>query len=82
MINRTDTNSSYWRIMAIDNSEAIAQAEERLASGIKSTSVDGTSVTHDDPKDARRELVRLKREDTTGAYSSRRRVQNINLGGF
>ena len=65
-----------------DNREAIERLEEVLTSGVRSVSVDGTSTTFSDDESIRRSIERLKQEDTTGTFTSSRRVKRIDLSGF
>jgi hypothetical protein len=68
--------------MAVDNSQQIAHIEKVLASGVSQTSNDGVSVGYRSRKELVDDLKRLKADDTTGTYTTSRRVKSVNLGGF
>lgn len=68
--------------MPVDHSEKIAHLEAALASGIKSTTVDGETVTYASRREMLAEIQRLKREDTVNGYTKRQRIRSIRLGGF
>lgn len=68
--------------MAVDNASKIATLEALLASGMRSHTVDGQSVTYANRNDLIAEIERLKREDTENGYKTKRRIRSINLGGF
>lgn len=68
--------------MAVDNASKIATLEALLASGMRSHTVDGQSVTYSNRNDLIAEIERLKREDTENGYKTKRRIRSINLGGF
>jgi hypothetical protein len=63
-----------------DNREKIAEIDEIIASGVKSSSVDGTSVHHDLKALRKREM--LYREQDELLRRTRPRVASINLGGL
>lgn len=68
--------------MAVDNAAKIAALQAILESGARTISVDGLSTTYRSRDEILAEISRLKESDTENGYVRRRRVMNINLGGF
>lgn len=68
--------------MAVDNSTKIAGLEDILASGLRAFTFDGQTTTYADRRAIVAEIQRLKREDDTNGYSTKKAIRTINLGGF
>lgn len=67
--------------MFTDHSTTITALEGLLTSGVRQLTVDGVTTTYQSASDIRKEIQRLKAEDTANGYTKRPRVRSINLRG-
>ncbi len=66
----------------VDNSAKSELIDQMMEAGVTSISVDGVSTSYQSRADMVAERRRLVQADTANSYTKRRRVMNINLGGF